>query len=332
MFKNLFKKKKYFNCPLMKNSLHFFYNQVRSCCANVPGPIFYNNYKGEPIDWDFVYNERKNFFGKIINNKQKEYIPPECQGCCEAEMYLTEDKPEDFDNKVNKIYFHNHMPCNAKCTYCSYDYFENGYGYDVLPYVKELIDKNILSKNALIYMSGGETTISREFEDLMSLLSSYLETPIEILTSGIKYCKSIEEAFVKDRCRLMISLDAGSREVYKKIKQVDCFDKVVQNLRDYINTSDNAKSAVTLKYIIVDNVNDTIEEIEKFLQLTQELGIKQVRIDFDSVKYKFTGDVNVPDSYFDLINYFYESAKKKNLNIRKYEQTEAILKKRSKND
>lgn len=328
MFKNLFKKKKYLDCPLMKESLHFFYNQVRPCCANVPGPIFYDNYAGEKIDWDYIFNERKKLTARIESAREKDYIPKECSGCCDINLYLTEKKPENnFKNEIKRIYFHNHMPCNAKCTYCSYGYFNNGYGYDVLPYVEELINKEILSKDALIYMSGGETTISKEFESLMSLLTSYLNNPIEILTSGIKYCESIKKAFVKDKCRLMISLDAGNKEIYQKIKQVDCFDKVVNNIKTYIQASENAKKGITLKYIIVDNVNDTEEEIENFLKLVKELGVLNVRIDFDSVKYKFTGDVNVPDYYFNLINYFYKSAEEKNLIIKKYEQTEAILNK-----
>lgn len=328
MFKDFFKKKKYLDCPLMKESLHFFYNQIRPCCANVPGPIFYDNYKGEQIDWNFIYNERINLIKKIRTAKGKNYIPEECKGCCDTSLYITEEKPnENFRNEIKRIYFHNHMPCNAKCTYCSYDHFNNGYGYDVLPFVKELINKGILSKDALIYMSGGEITISKEFEELMSLLTSYLNPPVEILTSGIKYCESIKDAFIKNKCRLMISLDAGTKEVYKRIKQVDCFDEVVENMKKYINASDNAKTGITLKYIIVDGVNDTKEETERFLTLAQELGIVHVRIDFDSVKYKYTGNINVPDSYFNLIDYFYKSAEKKHLTIRKYEQTEAILKK-----
>lgn len=328
MFKDFFKKKKYLDCPLMKESLHFFYNQIRPCCMNVPGPIFYDNYAGEEIDWDYIFKERQKLTEKIQNAHEKNYIPKECIGCCDVNLYLTEKKPDNnFKNEIKKIYFHNHMPCNAKCTYCSYDYFNNGYGYDVLRYVEELINKKILSKEALIYMSGGEPTISKEFESLLSLLTSYLNPPVEILTSGIKYCESIKNAFIQDKCRLMISLDSGTKEVYEKIKRVDCFDQVVNNIKTYINASDNAKKGITLKYIIVDNANDTEEEIENFLKLVKELGVMNVRIDFDSVKYKFTGDINVPDSYFNLINYFYKSAEEKNLTIRKYEQTEAILNK-----
>lgn len=327
MFFNLFNKKKYIDCPNIKHSLHFFYNEVRACCTNVSGPVFYPEYKGENIDWDYVYKERKKFFKKLKPKSSTDFIPKTCKGCCDIEHFITDNKPSDFENIINKVYFHNHMSCNAKCIYCTYEYLERRYGYEVLPFVKTLIDKKILSPNALIYMSGGEITISKEFEELLSLLLSYLNSQIEILTSGIKYCKSIEQAFIENKCRLVISLDSGCKDTYLKIKQVDCYDKVIKNIKSYITASDNAKNMITLKYIIIDNINDNKEEIEKFLSVCEDLGIKNVRLDIDYEKYKFTQNIKVPKHYFDLYEYFNTSAKNKELNILKCDQVEAILNK-----
>ena len=325
MFNWILKKRKYLDCPLMKNSLHFFYDEIRACCSNVKGPIFYRNFNKDKIDWKYIFEERQKIFNDIKN--KKDYIPQCCNGCCEKDLYLSDKKPNEFLNKIDKIYFHNHMSCNAQCTYCAYFNHGKGYGYDAIEYVKELIDKEILSKNALIYMSGGEITISNEFEDLLSLLLSYLDSSIEILTSGIKYCKSIENAFIQNKCRLVISLDSGTREIYNKIKQVDCFDKVIKNIKSYVEASDNAKSNITLKYIIVDNINDNEKEIESFLSVVKELGIINVRLDFDFEKYKFTNETSVPKYYIKLFNYFNKSASDKGLKVSMCNQIEAILKK-----
>lgn len=332
IFNNLFEKKKYLDCPFMKNSLHFFYDAVRACCVNVSGPVFYSDYKGENIDFDFIYNERKKVFDGILTAKEKKYIPACCENCCDVEKFFIDDKPQSFNNEIKTVYFHNHMSCNARCVYCSYDYFDRGYGYDVLNFVKDMIERRILLPDASIYMSGGEITITNEFEELLSLLLSYMNNKVEILTSGIKYCKSIQEAFCKDKCKLIISLDSGNKNVYEKIKKVDCFDKVVQNLKDYISFSDNAKSNILLKYIIVDGINDTVQEIEDFLKLASELGILNVRIDFDFVKYRFSDAVKLPKHYFELIEYFDTSAKEKNLSINTYGQIEAILQKAKENE
>lgn len=327
MLNNLFKKKKYLNCHWMKHSIHFFYDEIRACCTNVSGPVFYPDYKNEYVDWNYIYTTRKNLIKNINSFWNKEEIPQECKGCCEVNSFLEDKKVEDFNNVIDRVYFHNHMSCNAKCTYCTYSYIERGFKYKVLPLVKDMIDKQILSPNASVYMSGGEITISPEFEELLSTLLNYLTGCVEILTSGIKYCNSIEQAFIQNKCRLIISLDSSSAETYKKIKQVDCFDKVVDNLRNYLKASDNAKKCITLKYILIDGVNDNEEEISNFIQLVKNLGIQNVRLDFDYEKYKFTKDVKVPEYYFNLYNTFNQKALELGLNIQKCEQVEAILNK-----
>ena len=325
MFFDFFKRRKYLDCDCMKHSIHFFYDEIRACCTNIPGPVFYKNYQGKNIDWDFIYRKRKELIKQINSVFSGNEYPSCCEGCCEKDSKLKSNKVTNFENKIEKMYFHNHMSCNAKCTYCTYGYIEKGYKYKVLPLVKSLIDKDILSRNAHIYMSGGEITISPEFEELLSLLLHYIYSKVEILTSGIKYCKSIEEAFIHDKCKLVISLDSATPETYKKIKQVDCFDKVVQNIKNYIKASENAKSNITMKYIIVDGVNDNNEEITNFIKLVSELGIKDIRLDFDYEKYKFTRNIKVPDYYFDLYKNFNEISFDLGLNVQKCEQIEAIL-------
>lgn len=327
MFNNLFKKEKYLDCPFMKHSIHFFYDKVMACCTNIPGPVFYSDYNGEEINWNDVYKKRKNLIKQINNCFQKQDIPDCCKGCCEINSYFSNNPIAKFDNKINRIYFHYHMACNAKCTYCTYEHIEHGYKYKVLPLIKQLIEKQILSKDAQVYMSGGEITISPEFEELLSTLLNYLNSKIEILTSGIKYCKSIEEAFVHDKCMLMISLDSAKAETYKKIKQVDCFNRVVENIKKYVSVSENAKENIIMKYIIVDGVNDNKDEIISFIKLVKSLSVKKIRLDFDYEKYKFTLDKKVPPLYFELYDTFNNVALQEGLYIEHCAQIDEILKK-----
>lgn len=311
----------------MKHSLHFFHDSIKACCTNASGPVFYPDYTGCDVDWNYVFNIRKDFVSKINSFFNKQEVPDVCKGCYEITAGIKNSKVQKFDNVVERLYFHNNMSCNAKCIYCTYQHVERGYKYKVLPLLNSLINNNILSKNATVYMSGGEITIYPEFEEMMSLLLNYLNSRIEILTSGIRYCKSIEEAFIQNKCFLIISIDSGTRETYKKIKQVDCFDVVIENLKNYIKASDNVKNNVILKYIIVDDYNDNKEEIKSFIEIATSLGIKNVRLDIDYEKYKLTKNVNVPNSYFDLIAYFNELSEKNSLIVNHCEQVDAILRK-----
>lgn len=325
MFNNLFKKEKYFDCPFVKHSVHFFYDNVRACCSNVSGPVFYPNYSGEEIDWDLIFKKRKSIISKVNNFFNKTDVPDCCKGCCELNSYFSDNRVEKFENKIDRIYFQYFMTCNAKCTYCSFGYIERGFKYNVMPLVKQLIEKQILSKNAQVYMSGGEITISPEFEELLSALLNYLNSKIEILTSGIKYCKSIEEAFKQDKCMLMISLDSAKPETYEKIKQVNCFDRVVDNIKNYVAASDYAKENIIMKYIIVDGVNDNIEEITSFIKLVKSLSIQKIRLDFDYEKYKYTLGKKVPAHYFELYNEFNKIATQEGLSIQHCAQIDEIL-------
>ena len=74
-----------------------------------------------------------------------------------------------------------------------------------------------------------------------------------------------------------ISLDSASPEVYKKVKGVDCYQRVINNLEKYCSIN---PSNINLKYIIFDANND-ISEIKKFLFLAKKLNVERVEFSFD---------------------------------------------------
>ncbi len=320
------KNKKYLDCELLRNSIHFFYDYIGVCCTNVYGPAFYKNYKGGKINWNYIYNTRKKYIKKINSVFTKEGYPKCCKGCFVMDNSM-KDSPidENFANEIRKVYFHHNQSCNAKCIYCTYQTVEKGCRYKVVPIIKSMIENKILSKYANIYMSGGEITISPEFDELLFLLLDYIENIVEIFSSCIKYSKSIEQAFVQNKCRMFVSLDSSCRETYLKLKQVDCFDKVVDNLKNYIKASDNAKENIILKYIIVDDVNDNETELVNFIHLVKDIGVKNIRMDFDLEKYKYERDKKIPRKYYDLYKIFDKEAEKEGLTILRYEQVEGIL-------
>lgn len=326
-FINRFKKKEYLNCDLMKHSLHFFHDEIRTCCANATGPILYPNYNGENVDWDKVFKIRQKYV-KSINSCFGKSVPDVCTNCYKTYTSMSLEKVPDFKNVVDKVYVQNIMACNAKCCYCTFYDEEKTFKYRVVPLIKSLMDKEILSRKAYIFLSGGEITLSPEFEELLELLISYLEgRNIDIATSGIKYSKAIENAFINSKLNMLLSLDCGSKETYKKIKGVDAFDTVVSNLKSYTDKTDLAKKNITLKYIIVDELNDNIEEMTKFFDIVKMLGIKNVRLDVDSRKYILNNSTVVPAHYGKLYEFFKNKAEELSLNLFSDEQMEVILKK-----
>lgn len=313
---------------MIKHSLHFFYDEVRTCCSNVSGPVIYFDYSGEKIDWNEVFKFRRGIVGIINDDDLSEdvtYSQIGCKDCFEFEKYLQSEKISPFENKINRIYFQNNMSCNAKCSYCTFQNVERGYRYKLLPIVNSLIENDLLSENPYIFMSGGEMTIYPEFEELLTIFSNYKKSFIELVTSGIKFSSAIQNAFLQNRLTMLLSLDSGTKETYQKIKKVDCFDDVVNNLKIYTDATDNAKNNIILKFILVDCVNDNIQEINKFFDVVLSLGVKKVRLDVDFEKYHIATNHPVPKHYHQLFDYFNNFAQKNNLSVKSYGQTEEIL-------
>ena len=71
-----------------------------------------------------------------------------------------------------------------------------------------------------------------------------------------------------------------------------------------------------------------MEEINNFIKLVKDLCIKNIRLDFDYEKYKYTGELKVPSYYYDLYENFNKNAEIAGLTIQKCEQVEAILNKK----
>ena len=114
-----------------------------------------------------------------------------------------------------------------------------------------------------VHWGGGEPTLLKEFPQIMDLFLDKLEPMLRIYSSGIKYSSHIEKAIKLGCCTLIISLDSGNPDLYKKIKNVDEFNTVVNNIAIYCKAQDELpeRKYVILKYILIPGVNDTEEYI-----------------------------------------------------------------------
>jgi molybdenum cofactor biosynthesis enzyme MoaA len=67
---------------------------------------------------------------------------------------------------------------------------------------------------------------------------------------------------------IMTSIDCGTAETFRRIKSVNCFDKVCYNLARYAATG----GCVVLKYIMLPSINDIEAEADGFVGLAAKLG------------------------------------------------------------
>ena len=295
--------KKYVSCNLIEHGFDTNIDAINFCCrsSNSGGgfkPLI-SNYHGESIDWDNFFKIKNNY----RNQMKKGIIIEECKNC----IYL-EEKEWDDEDYISYINFNHGMVCNSNCIYC---YLENVKGtqtpYSALPIVKEMIEKNILRTGGHVTIAGGEPTTDPDFEELLDTFLDFGINPIRVLTNGIKYSSAIEKGVRLGSLTTVISVDAGTKETFYKIKRVNAFDKVWGNLKKYSEAKKHNHN-VKSKFIIIPGLNDNKKEIDLFLKKSAEAKIIEVCVDVELFWFDKNSH-NLPNNLLNIFNHFIKKAK-----------------------
>lgn len=316
----------YLSCEWINGGIEFRKDCIRICCfgylqdQDESDTVLIENYNGEKIDWDELLKKKQEL--KELNKSG--VILPACKNC----IYL-EKKKWDEEVFFDHVTLNHWSKCNCNCTYC-YTADEkkdskNKKNYNVLPFFKEMYEKNILraTPQSCITFGGGEPTILEGFEDLINFLLSKNFNNIRINSSGIKYSKSIEKGLKAGTISLVVSPDSGTKETYQKIKQVNCFNKVWDNIKKYAKMQ-KEPSLLKVKYIIIPGINDNKEEIDKWFDLVLKYGVKAVSLSVEQHWY-FKNHPNFPDSIYEIMNYIKNKAEKLGLDLEIYCEALSVL-------
>lgn len=323
------KKKRYF-CKRLNETLNFDALKVFYCCATRTGPSID---VPQPNKIKDIIKRRTS----LIKMLDRGDIPEECKGCFDLQeqknpkpLIISQlSKP----SKANMIIVKHFKQCDCSCIYCCEQYLserkivlkskKSDY-YDLLPIIKELYKQDMIDKKELdVHFQGGNVSVLDEFDDLVNIFMENGVKRIEIATNGIKYLPQIEKICNKTFVDVNISIDAGCRETYKKIKTVDKFDDLIENLKKYAKLP----ILLRLKYILVRGVNDTKEEIEKYLMLMKELGITNSELMIDQCDSEFLqhGEFKIPSYYYELFEFYKAKAKELNIEPHIWEYIKEIL-------
>ena len=314
----------YTSCHWLQHGLSFENDHIEMCClcCHKGGGRLYikENYNGKDVNWDDIFDLKE----KFIEVNKKGIIDPRCEGC----FNLVNKGWQDDDKRyINYIHFNHWTHCNSDCIYCYTSWDKINYQkrphYKVLPMIKELFKQKLFRAGGEITFAGGEPTILNEFEDLTNFLIKQPEVErITVHSSGIKYSKAIEKGINEGKLSVCLSADAGTREIFKKVKRVDKFDKFWENAKKYAKAQEksNNKLNVETKFIFIPYVNSNKEEIDKWLDLTVKCGIKSVVADIenDFCRDLRAKDLPKPEFLVELCNYLITRTKELDLNLVDY--------------
>ena len=326
-------KKRYY-CKRLNETLNFDALKVFYCCATRTGPSID---VPKPNKIKDIIKKRTS----LIKMLDRGEIPSECIGCFDLKeqenpkpLLLSQfSKPQ----KANMIIVKHFKQCDCSCIYCCEQYLsgrkivlkskKSDY-YDLLPIIEELYNQDMIDKKELdVHFQGGNVSVLDEFNDLLNIFLKNGVKRVEIATNGIKYLPQIEQICGKTFIDVNISIDAGTKETYKKIKTVDKFDDLVENLKKYAKLP----ILLRLKYILVRGVNDNKEELENYIKLMKEIGITNSELMIDQCDNEFVqnGEFKIPEYYYGLFEFYKEKCKEYGIKATIWEYIEKILEKGS---
>lgn len=302
--------------------MDFEHERLETCCFTCHsggGHItLKDSYSGELINWEELFELKR----KFRKEHRSGNILPNCKGC----IFL-EEKEWDEDDYIDFLQFNYWIKCNSKCSYCyevqNRKKFDKIKPYNTVPIIKEMIEKKILRPGGEVAFGGGEPTIAPEFEELIKLLTESGFTNMRIHSSGIKYSPAIAEAIKKGVLNIVISIDAGCEKTYKKIKNVNCYNKVIENMKKYASVNTYGYGLMTSKYIIIPNINDNRKEIDLWLESVQRAGVRWIAVDIEDVWYKINR-ATISDYYLNLVDYIINKAEKNNIKYELYDRAKGL--------
>ncbi len=298
-------------CSFLEKGINFDLDTVCDCCImHNDGrglPVLIKDYHGGLIDWEKLFEVKAQ---RIEKQKQKTIY--DCEGCYHlCEYNFTGVK------KISEFHFSHSRICNAKCIYCSDIYSGGTTNYDTYPVIKDLIDKGYYEAGGEATMQGGEPTIMLSFDKLADLFITN-GTKIRVHTSAIKCSEKVTQALADNKGSVVISIDSGTSETYKKIKQVDAFNIVLDTIKKYSEASKAHRENVILKYVIVPGYNDNIYEIDKFFELAKKYNISTAALDIEVQYAQKYNNKDVSEHIYLLNDYFNYAAEKNNIRVLTY--------------
>jgi len=251
-------------CVILEGQPHISSNNIWICCA-VP-----DEDKMQSIQYDNLKDGLESYYNAVsaIVKRIKSSQSTMCDDC----VYLQEDF-WSITPRVNCFIFEGDFKgdfCNFKCCYCGKAaLYEEGYRkegrdfLDTLRQIGELFDKGEISLN----LANGEITSRPDCDEILEFVQSK-QWPVILTTNASIYKEKVADLICAGLMYFMIvSLDAGTSETFHKVKGVDCFDIVAENLRQYSALGADIK----LKYILLEGLNDNDEDIDNFVEIVANL-------------------------------------------------------------
>jgi wyosine [tRNA(Phe)-imidazoG37] synthetase (radical SAM superfamily) len=179
-------------------------------------------------------------------------------------------------------------PCQCRCSYCEVpkDHFDvlkdSGVAesyekmFDALKYAIEI---GLIAPKAWWQVSSGEIAIHPYRERIFEIVQN---RTVMFYTNCFIFDSKIGANLTSNPASsINLSIDAGTKDTWHKVKGADNFGKIIENLAEYRNSS-SRPGQITLKYIILPGINDNIKDYAAIIDLLIALGTNHLTLARDT--------------------------------------------------
>lgn len=187
----------------------------------------------------------------------------------------TVDRKTSCDFPPRRIFFEPTNICNANCVHCVHDgQMTRPKGMIEIDLVKNVLEdvKDWNRCTEICLFQQGEPLLHPEILEMVRLCSRKYDFFTKMNTNGIALTNEISEGLIRNCLDyLVFSLDAITRDTYKRIKRRDDFQKVINNILDYLEIWGELDTGEERSYIACD-VNLLEEDANRHeLELAEKL-------------------------------------------------------------
>lgn len=308
---------RYKSCHLIEHGISIDIDSIQACCLSrdfdkglLPILGFYGDNK---INWDELFKVKREQ-RKLQQTKDLSA----CEGC-----YNLRSEDWDDDDYISYINFNHWSECNSRCMYCGVNAHRPKTKNNILPAMKDLIESGKFRNYGEITFQGGEPTIMKEFEQLLTLFLAQ-GSKVRIHSSGILFSQAIKDGLNTGKVSVIISPDSATEECYKTIKHVDKSKMVWDNIARYRkDLPSEYQHLVKVKYIIIPGVNDTLDEVDAYLKKIKELDIRSIIVDVE-YSYANNNSKEISPHVYMLMDYFENFALSNNLEFEWYDSAKYV--------
>jgi MoaA/NifB/PqqE/SkfB family radical SAM enzyme len=144
----------------------------------------------------------------------------------------------------------------------------------VLNIIKGLKADRVTSSNLTFDVGGGEPSL---LEGLIEIVQYCVDNNhfIHINSNGARYVNAFADGINKGLVYLTLTPDAGSRQVYRKIKGRDNFRQTWKNIERYMRS---CPRNVVVKFILQDG---NLEDIYNMVETSVSAGVREIELSLD---------------------------------------------------